>query len=121
VRKPFAVLVITLGVVVLSGSSAFAHECTNLNKPAGAGAQVVLDTDSNVVSATNGFIHRFEKGLIGPEGEGYHGILGVDLDGDGVADLSTYIVGPEGELPKTAQANGSPDHGIVNLCGGSCG
>ena len=112
-RKFLALPLITLAVVVLSGSSAFADECTNLDKPAGAGAQVVLDEDSNVTSATNGFVKRFEHGLIGPDGEGFHGIIGGDIDGDGTADFSTYIVGPEAELPETAQMNGSPDHGIV--------
>jgi hypothetical protein len=42
--------------------------------------------------------------------------VGIDVDGDGVADVSTYIVGPDDELPATAQENGSPDHGIVNIC-----
>jgi hypothetical protein len=32
----------------------------------------------------------------------------------------TYIVGPNGEIPTQAQQSGSPDHGIINLCGGTC-
>jgi hypothetical protein len=115
-RKLIAIPIISLGVVVLSGSSAFAHECINLNKPAGAGAQIVVGDDDEVLWATNGVIKRFEKGLIGTDGEGFHGILAFDEDNDGVADGSTYIVGPEGEIPTAAQQNGSPDHGIVNVC-----
>lgn len=110
-----------VAVVGLSSSSAWAHQCTNASKPPGAGAQVVLDGDTEeIVYATKGVINRFEKGLIGPDGEGYHGLIGVDLDGDRDADLMTYIVGPNDEIPTQAQQNGSPDHGIVNLCGGTC-
>jgi len=59
-----------------------------------------------------------ERGIVDFEtGEGFHGLIGFDEDGDGVADASTYIVGPGGELPLIAQLNGSPDHGMVNICG----
>ncbi|MGH8971842.1 MAG: hypothetical protein ACRD0C_01375 [Acidimicrobiia bacterium] len=114
-RKLVAVPVVALGVVLLTGSSAFAHECINLNKPAGAGAQIVIDENGEVVWATNGLIKRFERGLIGEEGEGFHGIIGFG-DADGNVFGSTYIVGPNGEIPIAAQQNGSPDHGIVNRC-----
>jgi hypothetical protein len=42
--------------------------------------------------------------------------IAIDIDCDGVADVSTYLVSKDGELPHTAQQNGSPDHGIVNIC-----
>jgi hypothetical protein len=121
-RRLIAVPIIILAVVVLSAASASAHQCVNLNKPAAAGAQIVVDDNDDVVWATNGLIKRFENGLIGPEGEGFHGIIAFDGDADGNAEGSTYIVGPHGELPTTAQQNGSPDHGIVNICdAGFCG
>lgn len=115
-RKLVAVPIAVLGVVLLTGSSAFAHQCTNANRSAQAHFQVVLGDDGEPVSATQGFINRAEKGLLGVDGERFHGVLGLDFDGDGVADFSTFIVGPNGELPHTAQENGSPDHGIVHIC-----
>lgn len=121
-RKLLAVPVIAFAAVALSGSAAFAHQCYNANKPNTAGAQIVLGFDEAtgtdvVLDATRGLEKRFEKGLIGPEGEGFHGIVAFDVDGDGVADGHTYIVGPESQLPLNAQLRGSPDHGILNVCG----
>lgn len=111
-----------VAVVVGGSGTAWAHECTNVSKPPGAGAQVVIDgATDNLVSWTKGFENRYVRGIIGPDGEGYHGLLAVDVDGDGAADVMTYLVGPNGEIPIQAQQNGSPDHGIVNLCGGTCG
>lgn len=121
--RKIAVFGTTVVVAVMLGSGiAGAHQCTNASKPPGAGAQVVIDGNTDeVVYATKGLLNRFERGLIGPDGEGYHGLVGVDLDGDAKADMMTYIVTPTGEIPTKAQQNGSPDHGIVNLCGGTCG
>ena len=34
--------------------------------------------------------------------------MGLDFDGDAVADVSTYIVGPGDEIPVNAQSNGDP-------------
>ncbi len=120
-RKTAAFGATVVAVVVVGSGIAGAHECTNASKPPGAGAQIVIDGNTDqVVWATKGLTKRFEKGLIGPDGEGFHGLVGIDLDGDGAADLMTYIVGPNGELPTQAQQNGSPDHGIVNICGGTC-
>jgi hypothetical protein len=116
-RKILAVPVIVLGVVAVSGTAASAHQCYNANKPAAAGAQVVIGTNDEVIDATRGLMKRFEKGLIGPEGEGFHGIVAFDEDGDGVADGSTFIVGPEAQLPLKAQLRGSPTNGILNICG----
>ena len=79
---------------------------------------MVLGPEGEVVSATKGLVNRFERGIIDPDtGDGFHGIVGFDEDGDGVADASTYIVGPNGEIPLNAQLRGSPDHGIINICG----
>ncbi len=110
-----------VAVVALAAGTASAHECTNANKPPGAGAQVVIDGNTDMpVSMTKGLENRFDRGLIGPDGEGYHGLIGIDVDDDGQADFMTYIVGPNDEIPTQAQQNGSPDHGIINLCGGTC-
>ena len=119
-RRIGIVVVAAIGGVGALAGPAFAHECTNANKPAAAGAQVLIGPDDEIEWATPGLVKRFEHGLIGPDGEGFHGLVAIDVDGDGAADFSTYIVGPESELPEVAQFNGSPDHGIVNLCGTGC-
>lgn len=100
--------------------TASAFHCTNVSKDAknpGAGAQVVIDANTDeIVSASRGVQKRVEKGLIDPDsGEGYHGLVGLDFDGDGQADRSTYIVTPNSVLPDTAIENGTPDHGINSL------
>jgi hypothetical protein len=55
---------------------------------------------------------------------GFHGLVGFDIDGDGQADVSTYIVGPNDALPEVAQINGAACHGIVPIedlfPGGAC-
>jgi hypothetical protein len=102
------------GIVLLAGP-AFAHECTNASKPAGAGAQLVIGANDEVVDATNGVMNRFEKGLIGEDGEGFHGLIGFDFDGDGAVDLSTYIVGPTGAIPRQALKNGPACQGTTSI------
>ena len=76
----------------------------------------VSHLDIFVNASTPGVRVRFEHGLIDQDGNGYHGLIGLDVDGNGTADYTTYIVGPNGELPDPAQWNGSPDHGVVNIC-----
>jgi len=105
--------------ILLTGTASAFH-CTNVSKDArnpGAGAQVVIDANTDeIVSASKGVQKRVEKGLIDPDsGEGYHGLVGLDFDGDGQADASTYIVTPNDVLPDGAIENGSPDHGINSL------
>ena len=65
-----------------------------------------------------GLENRIAQGIVDFEsGEGFHGLIAFDVDGDGVADASTYIgVGPEGdELPIEAQFRGPACRGITNL------
>jgi hypothetical protein len=125
-RRLIAGAALAATLFALTGGTALAGECFNADKNAhnpGAGAQVVLDGEDNIVSATNGVMNRVEKGLIDPDsGEGYHGLIAFDFDGDGEADASTFIVTPNDEIPEQAQENGSPDHGIINICdAGLCG
>jgi hypothetical protein len=59
---------------------------------------------------------RIDQGLIDlSTGEGFHGQIGLDFDGDGAVDVSSFIVGPEDEVPVQAQQNGAACHGIVNI------
>lgn len=112
-----AVTSAAVGMVLLGSGVAFAHECVNISKPPGAGIQVLIDVQTDqIVWATAGVHKRIANGTIDPEtGEGFHGLLGLDFDGDGTADAATYIVTPSGEIPQNAQWNGAQCHGIVNF------
>jgi hypothetical protein len=121
----FKQAVIGLGVAVAAtfamGGTAWADHCTNIQKDMhdpSKGVQVIInDTDGSIEWANAGVQNRVANGLIDPEsGEGFHGLVGIDLDGNQTVDVMTYIVGPEHDaLPDTAISNGSPDHGIVGL------
>jgi hypothetical protein len=103
-------------LVVATATPALAHECVNLNKQPGAGAQVVFDLEGNIVSAGTGVLKRFEKGVIDPDtGDGFHGMVGYDLDGDGAPDVDTWLVGPNGEIPSQAQHRGAECNGVISL------
>jgi len=102
--------------VVLSAGPGLAHECTNLDKKAGAGAQLVFGPTGDVVYISTGLQNRVDRGIVDFEtGEGFSGLIGFDDDGDGVADGFTWLVGKDGELPLKAQWNGSTCHGVINF------
>ena len=110
-----------IGAVVASlalASSALASDCTNVSKSdPTAGAQILIDgTTGEILWTTRGLASRIELGLVDPaSGEGFHGIVAIDVDGDGVADFSTYIVGPDDEIPLEAQFHGPACRGLTNL------
>jgi hypothetical protein len=115
-------LVVTTGAVAglaLMAAPALADNCTNASKKyADSGAQIVFGPNDEVLFITQGLENRISQGIVDPEsGEGFHGLIAFDDDGDGVADASTYIgVGPEGdELPIEAQFRGPACRGITNL------
>jgi hypothetical protein len=107
---------VTTALVAVAGP-AWAHECVNPDKNQAAGVQVVIDVNTEtVVWLSNGLQQRIDQGLVDPNtGEGFSGLLGFDLDSDGTADVSTYIVGPDMEIPEQAQFNGAVCHGIINI------
>lgn len=103
-------------LVAMTAAPALGHECVNVSKPAGAGVQVIIGPSDDIVWATQGVWNRIAKGLIDPEtGAGFQGLVGFEVDGDGKADFSTYIVTPASEIPRHAQDNGAECHGIVNV------
>jgi hypothetical protein len=120
-HKALAGLGVAALATVAMGGTAFADHCTNIQRDThdpSKGVQVVINaTDDSIESANAGVVNRVGQGLIDPAtGAGFHGIVGLDFDGDGTVDAVTYIVGPEGDaLPDTAINNGSPDHGIVDI------
>jgi hypothetical protein len=114
------ILTMVAGVVasLVVAPSVLAFECTNVSKSdAAAGAQVLFGPSGDIVWVTEGIARRLEQGLIDPAtGEGFHGLVAFDFDGDGAADASTYIgVGPNGEIPIKAQFKGPACRGITNL------
>lgn len=118
-RRPIAATILGVVTSLAIATSALGHECINASKSdQSAGAQVIVDgTTGEVVWTTTGLAHRLEQGLIGPDGEGFHGLVGFDFDGDGVVDASTwYGVGPDGdEIPEGAELNGPACRGLTNL------
>jgi hypothetical protein len=101
---------------LLIATSVMAHECVNANKQPAAGVQVVFSFDGQILWLSDGLARRIEHGIVDPEtGEGFHGLVGFDIDGDGSADLTTYLVGPDDEIPMQAQLRGPACKGITNL------
>jgi hypothetical protein len=99
-------------------STAFAHECVNFSKSdQGAGAQIIFGPGGEILEITPGALARIQRGLIDPgTGEGFHGLAGLDIDGDGVVDVSTWFgVGPDGEIPLQAQLRGPACKGVINV------
>lgn len=105
-------------VLALATGPASAHQCVNASKQnQAAGVQIVFDGETfTPVWISKGLQQRVDAGLVDLDsGEGFHGIIGIDFDGDAVADLGTYIVGRFGEIPPQAQQNGAECKGIVNI------
>ena len=116
-RRLLAAIGGVLASLIIS-SSALAHECTNASKSdPTAGAQIVIGANGEILFATEGVRNRIEQGLVDPSsGEGFRGIVAFDIDGDGVADASTWFgVGPDGEIPLVAQFKGPACKGLTNL------
>lgn len=107
---------VTTAILAAAGP-AWAHECVNADKNQASGVQVVIDANTGaLVWISQGLQQRIAQGLVDPDtGEGFSGLLGFDVDGDGVVDVSTFIVGPEMEIPEQAQLNGPACHGITNV------
>ena len=102
--------------IVLTAGPGLAHECINASRNGIAGAQLVLGSDDSIIWMTKGLEQRVAQGLVNLEtGEGFSGLVAFDIDGDGVGDLATWIVGPNGEIPLKAQFNGDPCKGVTNI------
>jgi len=117
-RRSMFVTAVAMLLSILIAAPALAHQCTNASKrdPA-AGAQIVFGADDQPIYITPGLLARFEQGVVDPDtGEGFHGIVAFDLDGDGEADASTWFgVGPDGEIPLVAQLQGPACRGLTNI------
>ena len=118
--RRLAAVAIGLGASLALATSVFATDCTNASKPTAAGVQVVINLQTGGIEwASAGVLKRVEQGLIDPAtGAGFHGLLGFDVEGDGIVDVSTWAgVGPTGEeIPVQAQINGPVDKGVTSIC-----
>jgi len=116
-RRFSAIAAGVLASLMIAGS-ALGFECTNASKsdPA-AGAQVLFGPTGEIVWTTPGLAKRVAQGIVDPDtGDGFHGQIAFDFDGDGLADASTYVgVGPDGEIPLEAQFRGPACRGLTNL------
>ena len=107
-----------LAAIGLGAAPAMAHQCVNASKKnQAAGVQIVMDGETfSPIWISKGLQQRIDKGLVDmSNGEGFHGLIGIDLTGDGAVDVATYIVGPNDEIPQKAQWNGPTCKGIVNF------
>jgi hypothetical protein len=108
-----------LTLTIVATAPAAATECVNASKKdQAAGAQVMFGPDDEIVFVTTGLQNRLDQGLVDADtGEGFHGLIAFDFDGDGQADVSTWIgVGPDGEeIPLEAQLRGPACRGLTNI------
>jgi len=117
-RRPITAAFLAVVASLAIASSALAHECTNASKSdQAAGAQALIGPTGDIVWTTEGLANRLAQGVVDPEtSEGFHGLIAFDVDGDGIADFSTWIdVGPDGEVPLVAQLSGPACRGLTNL------
>jgi hypothetical protein len=91
----------------------------NASKPdQSAGDLVAIDANTGeILWISQGLTQRLEQGLIGEDGSGLHGLIGLDFTGDGVVDVSTWIgVGPDGtEIAEPALLNGPACRGLTSI------
>lgn len=114
VRRAATVTAVTISTIALGTAPALAHQCVNPDKQPGAGAQVIMNFVTGGMSFANpGIEHRFTSGVTTEET--FRGLIGFDVDGDGTADGTTWIVGKYGEIPQTAQQAGAACHGVINF------
>jgi hypothetical protein len=116
VRRSAAVAVATVTMLTVGAGSALAHQCVNPDKQAGAGAQVIIDAnneDALPTFANPGIERRFMSGVTSQDT--FRGLIGIDVDSDGDADMTTWIVGKYGAIPLKAQLSGAECHGVINI------
>lgn len=119
IRRTLTTMTMTIGLSVVLAGAALAHECVNastMRTNPGAGAQVVFDETTGEATMTKGLENRIARGIVDYEtGEGFHGRLGFDFDGDGTVDAATWQVTPTGSIPQPAMDNGPACQGITDF------
>ncbi|TNM49543.1 hypothetical protein FHP29_01445 [Nocardioides albidus] len=116
--RPAAAVLGAAAIVLVGAGAASAHECINISKQnQAAGVQIVFSGDDfSPIWISSGLQKRIDAGLVDLDtGDGFRGLIGIDFDGDSVVDVSSFIVGPDGEIPPKAQHSGAPCNGVVNI------
>ncbi len=115
--RRLALLAVVPTTVALAAGPAVAHQCVNASKKnQAAGVQVVFGDGDDPLWVSRGLQNRINRGIVDLDtGVGFHGLIGIDVTGDGKVDFATYIVGPDSEIPIPAQMNGPGCKGIVNV------
>jgi hypothetical protein len=118
-RRPITASILGVVASLAIASSAFAFDCMNASKPdQSAGDLAIIDGNTGEpIWISEGLEQRLEQGLIGEDGSGLHGLIGLDYTGDDVVDVSTWIgVGPEGfEIAEPALLNGPACRGLTSI------
>ena len=110
-----------LGVVasLAIASSALGFDCMNASKPdQSAGDLAIIDANTGaIIWLSTGLVERLERGVVGEDGAGLHGLIGLDFTGDGVPDISTWFgVGPDGtHIADPALLNGPACRGVTEI------
>jgi hypothetical protein len=119
VRRPIIATIAGLVASVAIASSALATDCMNASKPdqtAGDLAAISAVT-GEVLWISTGLEERLERGVVGEDGAGLHGLIGLDFTGDGIVDISTWFgVGPDGAaIAEPALLNGPACRGLTSI------
>jgi len=118
-RRPLTATVLAITASLAIASSAFAMDCMNASKEdQGAGVQVIVDANTGeILWLSEGLTQRLEQGVVGDDGSGLHGLIGLDFTGDGIVDISTWFgVGPDGnEIAEPALLNGPACRGLTSI------
>ena len=116
IRRLLLGVVTFLALVALAAGPVLAGHCTNADKNPAAGVQVTINLVTGQITVSSGLQQRIDQGIVDPiTFEGFSGLAGFDVTGDNVADVTTYIVGPNFEIPPQAQLNGATCHGVVSI------
>ena len=116
IRRLLLGVVTFLALVVLAAGPVLAGHCTNADKNPAAGVQVTINLVTGQITVSSGLQQRIDQGIVDPiTFEGFSGLAGFDVTGDNVADVTTYIVGPNFEIPPQAQLNGATCHGVISI------
>ena len=116
IRRLLLGVVTFLALVALAAGPVLAGHCTNADKNPAAGVQVTINLVTGQITVSSGLQQRIDQGIVDPiTFEGFSGLAGFDVTGDNVADLTTYIVGPNFEIPPQAQLSGATCHGVVSI------
>jgi hypothetical protein len=110
-KRSITTIALTIACLSAAAPAALAFDCGNASKPVGAGEKAVV-SETGVVSISKSWQNQLDHGKTVDQLHG--GFLGIDLNGDGIADADTYA-NPHGEIPQQAQQNGAPCHGVTSI------